>query len=100
MKNECPGISRCDFKQVALSNEHGDRFMAINDECRTVVMGEPPFSITHLVPSLIESGHWDYRIDLCYKDYSIEQINDLISGIHSGKKINNSTIGNFERGLL
>ena len=100
MKGECPGISKCGFKQVALTNEHGDRFMAINDECRTVVMGEPPFSILHIVPLLIEVGHRDYRIDLCYKDYSVEKINDIIYGINSGKKIKSSTIGNFERGLL
>ncbi|MHC4269206.1 MAG: peptidase U32 family protein [Planctomycetota bacterium] len=100
MKGECPGISRCDFKQVALTNEHGDRFMAINDECRTVVMGEKPFSIVHLVPSLLEAGHKDYRIDLCYKDYSIKVVSNIISRIHSGKKIRNSMMGNFDRGLL
>ncbi len=100
MKGKCPGINQCGFKQMTLKNEHGDRFMAINDECRTVVIGETPFSITHLVPSLLKAGHREYRIDLCYKDYSIETVRDIISGIHSGKKIKNSTIGNFERGLL
>ncbi len=100
MKGKCPGINQCGFKQMTLKNEHGDRFMAINDECRTVVIGETPFSITHLVPSLLKAGHREYRIDLCYKDYSIEIVRDIISGIHSGKKIKNSTIGNFERGLL
>ncbi|MCP4266676.1 MAG: U32 family peptidase [Candidatus Brocadiaceae bacterium] len=100
MKGECPGISQCGFKQVALTNEHGDHFMAINDECRTVVMGEKPFSLLHIVPLLIEDGHRDYRIDLCYKDYSIKVVSNIISGINSGKEIRNSTIGNFERGLL
>ncbi len=100
MKGECPGISQCGFKQVTLTNEHGDRVMAINDECRTVVMGEKPFSLLHIVPLLIEDGHRDYRIDLCYKDYSIKVVSNIISGINSGKKIRNSTIGNFERGLL
>ena len=100
MKGECPGISRCGFKQVGLENEHGDRFMAINDACRTVVMGERPFSIIHIVPSLLETGHRDYRIDLCYKDYSIEKISEILSGIQSGKKMKNSVKGNFERGLL
>jgi putative protease len=100
MKSECPGIGQCRFNQMTLTNEHDDRFIAINDECRTVVIGEAPFSILHLVPSLIEAGHRDYRIDLCYKDYSIEMVSEILSGIHSGKKIKNSTIGNFERGLL
>jgi putative protease len=100
MKSECPGIGQCRFNQMTLTNEHDDRFIAINDECRTVVVGERPFSIIHLVPLLIEAGHWNYRIDLCYKDYSIEMVSEILSGIHSGKKIKNSTIGNFERGLL
>ncbi|MHC4455436.1 MAG: hypothetical protein ACYSWS_12225, partial [Planctomycetota bacterium] len=61
---------------------------------------EKPFSIVHLVPSLLEAGHKDYRIDLCYKDYSIKVVSNIISRIHSGKKIRNSMMGNFDRGLL
>ncbi len=100
MKGECPGISQCSFKTMTLENECGDSFMAINDECRTVVIDERPFSIIHFVPSLVEAGHSDFRIDYCYKDYSIEKICDILSGVQSGKKVKNSTIGNFTRGLL
>lgn len=99
MKGECPGISQCSFRQMTLGNEYGDSFIAINDTCRTVVINERPFSIIHLVQSLLEIGHTDYRIDLCYKDYSIEIINHILSGIQSGKKMKDTTIGNFKRGL-
>ena len=100
MKSACPGIDRCCFEKMTLTNEHGDRFIAINEACRTVVINEKPFSIIQLVQTFIEAGHRDYRIDLCYNDYTPETISDLLSGIQSGKKVNNSTIGNFERELL
>ncbi|MCR4321603.1 MAG: U32 family peptidase [Candidatus Brocadiaceae bacterium] len=100
MKRSCPGKNRCDFNQVMLENEYGDRFLAIDEECKTVVIGERPFSITHLIPNLIESGQMDFRIDLCYKDYTPEMINDIFSAIHKKCKIKNSLVGNFERGLI
>ncbi len=100
MKSTCPGTDRCRFEKMALKNEYGDHFTAINDSCRTVIINERPFSIIHLIQTFLGSGHRDYRIDLCYRDYTPEMISDLLSGIQSGKKKENSTIGNFERGLL
>jgi len=100
MKSSCPGIDRCGFEKMVLANEHGDQFTAINEACRTVIIKERPFSIIHLIQTFLEAGHMDYRIDLCYKDYTAEMIRDILSGIQSAKKVKNSTIGNFDRGLL
>ncbi len=100
MKSACPGIDRCGFEKMVLKNEYGDQFTAVNEECRTVIINERPFSIIHLIQTFLEAGHRDYRIDLCYRDYTPETISDLLSGIQSGKRVKNSTIGNFERGLL
>jgi putative protease len=100
MKSACPGIDKCGFEKMVLENEYGDRFTAINEACRTVIINERPFSIIHLIQTFLEAGHMDYRIDLCYKDYTAEMIRDILSGIQSGKRVKNSTIGNFERGLL
>jgi putative protease len=100
MKSACPGLDRCDFEKMVLTNEYGDRFTAINEACRIVVINESPFSIIHLIQTFLDAGHKDYRIDLCYRDYSPENISRLLSGIQSGEKVKNSTIGNFERGLL
>ena len=100
MKGKCPGKNRCGFKQIMLENEYGDQFVAIDEECKTVVIDERPFSITHLIPNLIESGQRDFRVDLCYRDYLPEMINDIFSAIHKKCKIKNSLVGNFERGLI
>ncbi|HHT9114359.1 MAG: U32 family peptidase [Planctomycetes bacterium] len=100
MKRSCPGKGRCGFNQVMLENEYGDRFLAIDENCKTVVINEMPLSITHLIPKLIESGQRDFRIDLCYKDYLPEMINDIFSAVQNKRKIKNSMVGNFERGLI
>ncbi|MCP4252813.1 MAG: U32 family peptidase, partial [Candidatus Scalindua sp.] len=100
MKSACPGIDSCGFEKMTLRNEYGDRFTAINEACRTVIINERPFSIIHLIQTFLDAGHRDYRIDLCYRDYTPETISDLLSGIQSRKRVKNSTIGNFERGLL
>jgi len=100
MKNTCPGRNRCGFRQVILENEYGDRFVAMDEACKTVVIGERPFSIIHLIPNLIESGQMDFRIDLCYKDYTPEMIEEIFTSIQNKRKIKNSMMGNFERGLI
>ena len=100
MKNTCPGRNRCGFKQMILENEYGDRFVAIDEACKTVVINERPFSIIHFIPLLIATGQNDFRIDLCYKDYTPEMINDIFLKIQDKSKVRNSVIGNFERGLL
>ncbi|MDO8140959.1 MAG: U32 family peptidase [Candidatus Brocadiales bacterium] len=100
MKNTCPGRNRCGFKQVILENEYGDRFVTINEECKTVVINQKPFSITHLIPKLLDDGQRDFRIDLCYKDYTPEMISNIFLKIQDKSKIENSMMGNFERGLM
>ncbi|GAX60945.1 collagenase and related proteases [Candidatus Scalindua japonica] len=100
MKSTCPGIYQCGFEKMNLENEYSDRFTAINESCRTVVINERPFSIIHLIKTFLVVGHKDYRIDLCYQDYTPEMIKNILSGIRSGKKIKDSTPGNFEHGLL
>ena len=100
MKRSCPGKGRCSFNQVMLENEYGDRFLAIDEECKTVVIGERPFSIIHIIPKLIESGQKDFRIDLCYKDYTSEMIEGIFTSTQNKRKIKNSMVGNFERGLI
>ena len=100
MKRSCPGKVRCGFKQVMLENEYGDRFLAIDENCKTVVIGQKPFSIIHLIPKLIESGQRDFRVDLCYRDYTPEMIEEIFTSVQNKRKIKNSLVGNFERGLI
>jgi len=100
MKRSCPGKNQCGFTQVILENEYGNRFVAIDENCKTIVINERPFSIIHLIPKLLEASQRDFRVDLCYKDYTSEIIQDIFSKIQAKSKIKNSMIGNFERGLL
>lgn len=100
MKRECPGKNWCGFSQMTLENEYGDRFTAINEDCRTVVIGQKPFSLIQYIPKLIDGGQRDFRVDLCYKDYTPEMVQDIFSKIQTMSKVNNSVMGNFERGLL
>lgn len=100
IKGICPGKSRCSFKEIACKNEYGDRFTAINDECRTVVIHERPFSIIHHMQKLYKAGQLNFRIDLCNRSYTPEMVHHIFSGIQSKSRIDNSLIGNFERGLI
>ncbi|MEP9412368.1 MAG: U32 family peptidase [Candidatus Brocadia sp.] len=100
MKRACHGMNRCGFKQMTVENEFGDRFFAINERCKTVVIGERPFSITNLIPKLLDAGQGDFRIDLCYRDYTPEMIEDIFLSVQNNGKVKDSIIGNFERGLL
>jgi len=37
---------------------------------------------------------------LCYKDYTPEMIEEIFTSIQNKRKIKNSMVGNFERGLI
>ncbi|MDQ1273058.1 MAG: family peptidase, partial [Planctomycetota bacterium] len=100
MKRRCPGMNQCSFKQLMVENEYGDRFMAMNDRCKTVVIGERPFSIIQHIPKLLDAGQGDFRVDLCYRDYTPEMIVGIFSGIQNRTTMKYSTMGNYERGLL
>ncbi len=93
-------MNQCSFRQLMVENEYGDRFMAMNDRCKTVVIGERPFSILHLIPKLLDAGQRDFRIDLCCRDYTPEMIEGIFSGIQNRTTMKYSTMGNYERGLL
>jgi putative protease len=99
VKKTCPGRNWCNFNQMMVENEHGDHFTVMNNECKTVVIHEKPFSIIHFIPKLLESGQTDFRVDLCYRDYTPEMINDIFSVMKNKGKVEGSVIGNFERGL-
>ncbi len=100
IKKTCPGRDLCNFNRMLMENEHGDRFIAINNECMTVVVNEKPFSVIHFIPKLLESGQMDFRIDLCYRDYTPEMVYDIFSKVKNTDRIKDSVIGNFQRGLV
>ncbi|MCF6157089.1 MAG: U32 family peptidase [wastewater metagenome] len=99
-KGICQGKNQCGFQKMIVENEYGDRFIAMNDECRTVVINKNPFSVIHYIPKLCKAGQVHFRVDLCYKDYTPEMIQNIFLKIRSRSKIKNTLIGNFERGLL
>jgi len=99
MKRTCPGMKQCSFKQVTVENEFGDKFMAMNDRCKTVVISDKPFSLIHYIPKLLDAGQRDFRIDLCWRDYTPDMIKGIFSGIQNRTAIKYSTMGNYERGL-
>ncbi|TVL99250.1 MAG: hypothetical protein CV087_18665 [Candidatus Brocadia sp. WS118] len=99
MKRRCPGMNQCSFKQVTVENEFGDKFMAMKDRCKTVVIGERPFSLIHCIQKLLDAGQRDFRIDLCWRDYTPDMIKGIFSGIQNRTAIKYSTMGNYERGL-
>lgn len=99
MKRRCPGMKECGFKKVTVKNEYGDQFVAINERCKTLVISERPLSLFPGIPKLLEAGQRDFRIDLCWRDYTPEMIEDIFSGIQNRTRMKYSSLGNYNRGL-
>lgn len=100
MKGTCPGKNQCGFNQVIVENEYGDKLIAMDNECKTIVIHEKPFSLIHYIPKFLQAGQTHFRVDLCYKNYTPDMIHTLFSKIQNMSKIKDSLIGNFERGLI
>ncbi|MCF6149440.1 MAG: U32 family peptidase [Candidatus Kuenenia sp.] len=99
MKNKCPGTNKCSFKQITVENEFKDRFITLNKNCKTIVINEKPFSLIHLCSALQRHGQRNFRIDLCYKDYSPAMVRDIFTNIKNKIPVHNATTGNFKRQL-
>ncbi len=79
--------------EMSLSNGKGS-YTALSENCQTTVIDNRPFCLPVSAKHL-PVGAW--RIDFCYRRYSVEQALEIIRKIETGQILPNSFSGNFEK---
>ena len=96
----CPGRDRCTFEKEEMISSHGDRVLAVNRNCRTILLGLKPFSLAERLAELRAAGALHLRADFIYRPYSSEQVRDTWRTLRHGQSLMSSHVGNFDRGLM
>ncbi|HAK95654.1 MAG TPA: hypothetical protein DCM87_11785 [Planctomycetes bacterium] len=94
LRGACPGAARCDFTETALVSSSGERVRAINRRCRSVTIGEAPFSIAHRARELAAWGATRLRADFVWRAYAPEDVRERWRALRGGARLPGTHEGN------
>ena len=79
----CPGKANCTFTRLSMNTNRGESFVAVNNECNSVIVNGEPLDYAFLLPDLRKAGASRFRIELLWLDYSASQIVQLVDSFVS-----------------
>ncbi len=89
----------CDRGAVSLTGKSAHQLMAVTQDCRTTIISDMPYSITHRLAELQEAGFRRFRIDCLTRRYSSEEMAAIIDAACRGEAVPDTHEGNFARSL-
>ena len=95
----CPGKSKCSLERLDLVSSHGDDVIAVNRDCRTILISQEPFCLAGRLRDLAEAGATSLRADFINRPYKPSEVRELWRAIRDGRNPPRGHIGNFDRGL-
>ncbi len=99
MLGHCPGKAKCDFKQMEMTAPDGRKYLAVDNWCQTIILGDKPYSIAQHVRELEAIGAHRFRVDFIHRPYSAQQIRDVCEQAMNGRQLSATHEGNWSRGL-
>ena len=79
----CPGKANCTFTKLSMKTNRSESFIAVNNNCNSIIVNNEPLDYAFLIPELRKAGACRFRIELLWLDYSANQIMQLIDSIRS-----------------
>ena len=95
----CPGKAKCSFETTELVSSHGDDVIAVNRDCRTILISKEPFCLGARLRDLDEAGASSLRADFINRPYKPSEVVELWRALRDGRNPPRGHIGNFDRGL-
>jgi putative protease len=96
----CPGKANCKFESMHMVSSHGERVLALDYHCRTIVLNEGPFCLSRRLPDLAKAGARHLRADFIYRPYTPEEVRQRWRLVRAGQMVPGGHAANFDRGLL
>jgi hypothetical protein len=96
----CPGKANCKFEGMEMVSSHGERVMALDYHCRTIVLNDGPFCLSPRLADLAAAGARNLRADFVYRPYEAHEVRDRWRLLRLGKPIPGGHAANFDRGIL
>ena len=96
----CPGKANCKFESMEMESSHGERVMALDYHCRTIVLNQGPFCLSTRLGDLAKAGAVNLRADFVYRRYEPAVVRDRWRLVRAGRPVPGGHAANFESGLL
>src|SRR5205809_4221785 len=65
----CPGKANCRFESMEMVSSHGEKVLALDHHCRTIVLNQEPFCLSSRLRELADAGAVSLRADFIYRPY-------------------------------
>jgi putative protease len=96
----CPGKANCRFESMEMESSHGEKVLALDYHCRTIVLNQGPFCLSPRLGELAAAGAVALRADFIYRPYDPRQVRERWRLIRAGRAVPGGHAANFERGML
>jgi putative protease len=91
----CPGSAVCGYRELEIENAEGEQFIVSHEACRSFVYSKEAFSLSEHQNDLLKDGHRNFRVDFLIRQYSEEQVSNILDCIRDGKRIPHTVSANF-----
>ena len=96
----CPGKPNCLFEQMALTSSYGEKLLALDSHCRTIVVYQEAFCIAPFLKELTAAGAVSVRADFAYRPYPPEEVLRVWRLLRAGKNVPKTHTACFAKGML
>ena len=96
----CPGKANCRFESMEMVSSHGERVTALDYHCRTIVVNQGPFCLSHRLPELAKAGAVSLRADFVYRPYDPAEVRERWRLVRAGRPVPGGHAANCDRGIL
>jgi putative protease len=100
LHNGCPTAAVCGYRTLEIENDEGERFFVAHESCKSIVYGAKAFSLSQHQEELMTMGVEDFRIDFLTREYTAEQLTNVLRCIQEAEKPAETHNANYERTLL
>jgi hypothetical protein len=96
----CPGKANCNFQSMEMVSSHGEKVIAIDYHCRTIVLNQGPFCLSTRLGDICRAGITSVRADFIYRPYEAHEVKTRWRLVRSGKAVPGGHAANLDRGIL
>jgi putative protease len=96
----CPGKANCRFESMSLTSSQGERVLAVDHHCRTVVLNHGPLCLAPRLGDLRRAGASSVRADFVHRPYTPDEVARRWRLVRAGRDVPGGHHANLDRGIL
>ena len=94
------GKANCNFQQMEMVSSHGEKVLALDYHCRTIVLNQGAYCLSTRLGELARAGAVSLRADFIYRPYEADEVRRRWRAVRAGKPVPGGHAANFDRGML